>query len=155
MIAAAAPGAAIASNGAPESANLQDNPLTPVAPVRQKTRFSAKEEEVKVKKAQTVTTKQVEKVIAKPVALTPEEAAAAKTQAAPLGLAGDTAKKPAKRKKVKGQPKERLEDKPVAPGKPATAPVDQTVSPTLAPTAIPPATVPATSQAPTTPPPSR
>ena len=56
-----------------------------------------------------------------------EEAATQNTQAAPLGLNGDTKKK-IKAKKVKGAPKERLQEKkPEA----APAPVDPTVSPNL------------------------
>ena len=146
---AVAPGAVMASNGAasPESANLQDNALTPQAPVQKKTRFSAKAAEVKAKKANTVTSKQAEKVIAKPVAMTAEEKAAAQTQAAPLGLSGDTKKKPAKPKKVKGAPKKRLEAKPSEP-KPVAPTVEQTANPALAPTAVSPAPTPA----PTTPP---
>ena len=145
-----APGAVMASNGAaaaPETANLQDNALTPQAPPQTKTRFSAKAKEVKARKASTVTSKQAEKVIAKPVAMTTEEKAAAQTQAAPLGLSGDTKKKPAKPKKVKGTPKKRLEDKPSEP-KPVAPTVDQTVNPALAPTGVSPAPAPA----PTTPP---
>jgi peptidyl-prolyl cis-trans isomerase SurA len=140
--AAAAPGAVMASNGA-ETANLQDNPLTPAAPERKKTRFAATEKAAKEKKATTVTAKQQEKVIAKPVAMTADEKATAQTQAAPLGLNGDTTKKPKKPKKVKGQPKERLQDKPTAPKPVAPAP-DPTVNPALAPTSIAPAAPPAT-----------
>ena len=154
---AIAPGAVMASNGvapaAPASANLDDNPLTPRAPTQTKTRFASKEKEVKAaKEAQAMlpTAKQKEKALAKPVAMTADEKAAAATQAAPLGLSGDTTKKPAKPKKVKGQPKQRLEDKPTD-AKPAAAPApDPTVNPNLAPTTLPPATPPAT-----TPPPAR
>lgn len=143
-----APGAVMASNGAAtESANLQDNALTPQAPVLKKTRFSAQAKAVKEKKANTVTAKQAEKVIAKPVAMTAEEKAAAQTQAAPLGLAGDTVKKPKKPKKVKGAPKKRLEDKPSEP-KPVAPTVDQTANPALAPTAVAPAPTPASTPAP-------
>jgi len=140
----AAPGAVMASNGATassETANLQDNPLTPQAPTRTKTRFSAQAKVMKEKKATTVTAKQTEKVIAKPVAMTADEKAAAQTQAAPLGLSGDTVKKPKKPKKVKGTPKKRLEDKASEP-KPVAPAVDQTVSPSLAPTAVAPAATP-------------
>ena len=142
---ATAPGAVMASNGnAPESANLQDNALTPQAPVQKKTRFAATFKEAQAKKASTVTVKQQEKVIAKPVAMTTDEKAAAQTQAAPLGLAGDTTKKAKKPKRVKGQPKERLEDKPAADAaKPAPPPPDQTVNPALAPTAVSPTPAPA------------
>lgn len=139
---AIAPGAVMASNGAAnETANLQDNALTLQAPVQKKTRFSAQAKVEKDKKANTVTARQAEKVIAKPVAMTAEEKAAAQTQAAPLGLAGDTVKKLKKPAKVKGAPKKRLEDKPVAP-KPVAPTVDQTANPALAPTAIAPAPTP-------------
>jgi len=96
---------------------------------------------MKEKKANTVTAKQAEKIIAKPVAMTAEEKAAAQTQAAPLGLGGDTVKKPKKPKKVKGAPKTRLEDKPSQP-KPVAPTVEQTASPSLAPTAVAPAPAP-------------
>jgi peptidyl-prolyl cis-trans isomerase SurA len=144
-----APGAVMASNGttpsAPESVNLDDNPLTPRAPVEKKTRFASKEKEVRAAKAAQAmlpTAKEKEKLLAKPVAMTAEEKATAQTQAAPLGLGGDTTKKPVKPKRVKGQPKQRLEDKP-ADAKPATpAAPAPTVNPNLAPTGIPPATPP-------------
>ncbi len=141
---AAAPGAVIASNGAfapAESANLQDNALTPQAPERKKTRFAATEQAVKGKKATTITAKQTEKALAKPIPMSTEEKSAAATQAAPLGVAGDTTKKPKKPKRVKGQPKERLQDKPTD-TKPVAPAIDQTVNPSLAPTAIPPAATP-------------
>ena len=70
-------------------------------------RLAAQAKAEKAKKANTVTAKQAEKVIAKPVAITAEEKVAAQTQAAPLGLAGDTVKKPKKPAKVKGAPKKR------------------------------------------------
>jgi peptidyl-prolyl cis-trans isomerase SurA len=143
-VAPVAPGAVMASNSAAassETANLQDNPLTPQAPARTKTRFSSQAQVLKEKKATTVTAKQAEKVIAKPVAMTAEDKVAAQTQAAPLGLAGDTVKKPKKPKKVKGAEKKRLEDKPSEP-KPVAPTVDQTVNPALAPTAVAPAATP-------------
>ncbi len=128
------------------SANLDDNPLTPVAPPRIKSRYAAKSEEVKEKKANTVSAKQAEKISAKPVARTADESAIAKVQAAPLGLNGDTTKKAPKPKKVKGAKKERLEDK-KAVKKAAPAPIEQTVSPSLAPTdSTPPATRPGQTQ---------
>ncbi len=142
--AAAAPGAVMASNGAAgptETANLQDNALSQQAPEQKKTRFSSKAKEMKDKKANTITAKQGEKIIAKPVAMTADDKAAAQTQAAPLGLGGDTVKKPKKPKKVKGAPKARLEDKPTQP-KPVAPTVEQTANPALAPTAVAPAPTP-------------
>ena len=133
-----APGAVMASNGTmPTGSNLEDNPLTPVAPEHEKTRFAAAQKKVEAKKVKTVAAKQTEKLAAKPTEATAEEKASAAEQAAPLGLAGDTTKKPAKPKKVKGQAKPRLEEKP-KPAPAAPAPVDQTVNPALAPTAVPP-----------------
>lgn len=116
-----------------ESANLDENALTPAAPPREKTRFSAKAAEIKAKKATVVSAKKQEKINSRPAERTVDETAAAKVQAAPLGLNGDTTKKAPKPKKVKGAPKERLEDKKPVP-KPSPALIDQTVSPTLAPT---------------------
>ncbi len=146
----AAPGAVMASNGTLSTgSNLEDNPLTPVAPEHEKTRFSAAQKKVEAKKVKTVTAKQTEKLAAKPTEATAEEKASAAAQAAPLGLAGDTTKKPARPKKVKGQAKPRLEEKP-KPAPVAPAPVDQTVNPALAPTAVSPG--PATGPPPATPP---
>ena len=128
------------------SADLNDNALTPVAPVRQKTRFAAKAAEFKEKKANTVSAKKAEKLSATPVARSSDEATTSKVQAAPLGLNGDTTKKAPKPKKVKGAPKERLEDKKPTP-KAAPTVIDQTASPLLAPTSsTPPATRPNQSQ---------
>ena len=136
-----------------ETANLNDNPLTPVAPVRTKTRFAAKEAEVKEKKAKTVNAKQVEKAAATPTPITADEKVAQQTQAAPLGVAGvDTSKKPKKPKRAKGAPKQRLEDKPVA--APVVAPtVAPTASPALAPTADTPPSTKTPGAAATAPPP--
>ena len=121
-----------------ESANLADNPLTPKAPERQKTRFAAKAKEVKENKVAKISAKQQEKLSAKPEPMTAEQKTAAQVQAAPLGVAGvDAAAKPKKVKKpkrVKGQPKpakapkERLAEK---------APVAPVAAPTVAPTANP------------------
>ena len=135
--------ATVASTSTPEGANPEVNPLDPVAPVQKKTRFAARADEHKEKKIATVSAKQREKAAATPDAMTAEEKASAQTQAAPLGLAGDTGpKKKAKKvkppkgeKKVKQpkQPKTRLEDqkKEAPPAAPEIAP---TASPALAPT---------------------
>lgn len=125
------------------TANLADNPLTPKAPERQKTRFAAKAKEVQENKVAKVSAKQQEKLAAKPEPMTADQKTSAQVQAAPLGVAGvDAAAKPKKVKKpkrVKGQPKpakapkERLADK--APVAPAPAPtVAPTANPALAPT---------------------
>jgi peptidyl-prolyl cis-trans isomerase SurA len=123
-----------------DPAALAENPLSPSPAPTGKTRFAAKAKEVKAKKATTLTAKKEEKIQAKPEAAPEEEQTAAKVQAAPLGLAGDTTKKPKKPKKVKGAPKQRLEQKP-AETKPAPAAIEQTASPALAPdAATPPST---------------
>ena len=140
----------VSTDAPAETANLSDNPLTPVAPPRAKTRFASKSAEVKVDKAKAVSAKKQEKAAATPMAATTEEKTAAQTQAAPLGLNGDTSKKPAKPKKEKGAPKERLEDKKkVEPAAPAV--IAPTANPALAPTdSTPPSTRP--TPAPATPP---
>ncbi len=136
-----------------ETANLADNPLTPKAPERVKTRFAATEKEQREKKVATVSAKQQEKAAAKPEAMTATEKASAQVQAAPLGVAGvDAAAKPKKVKKpkhVKGQPKaakapkERLAEK--APAAPVAAPmVAPTANPALAPTDVPSTSAPLT-----------
>ncbi len=133
------PPVAVASTSAPESSDV--NPLDPVAPVAKKTRFAARADEHKQKKAATVSAKQREKALAVPVSMTTEEKADAQTQASPLGLSGDTGPKK-KAKKVKAPkgtpkaakgPKVRLaEEKKPEPAAPA--PVAPTASPALAPT---------------------
>jgi len=123
------------------------------APTR-KTRFAARQTEQTAKVDETKLNKAELKATDHPVAATQQEAADEKTQAAPLGLNGDTVKKPKKPKRQKGDPKNRLQEKP----KPAApAPVAPTVNPALgtgsgaspAPAAT---TPPATTPASTTPP---
>jgi peptidyl-prolyl cis-trans isomerase SurA len=157
----ATPGAAAgalpqASTTAPEVANAED-PLAPAAPKLKKTRFSAEAPQFKLRKAKVKQAKVTEKVKATPVAMTSEEAATMKTQAAPLGLNGDTTKK--KKKRKKGDPKERLQDKtpvktdkfanPTGPG--TTNDLSKTpvggVAPTADRTTLPPANAPAPGQA--------
>ena len=139
-------GAAAASTGglgavnadAPAAGDLSANPLNATVAPKAKTRFASKSAEVKEKKVQVASAKQQEKVKAKPIAESKQEKASDATQAAPLGLNGDTTKKPAKPAKVKGAPKERLEAKPkAAPAAPAE--IAPTANPALAPTADTPA----------------
>lgn len=108
------PGSAVGGipAAAPEVANVED-PLAPPAPPLQKTRYSSRAPEVKLRKVQAKNAKVREKTIATPVAAGAVEKASLKTQAAPLGLSGDTTKK--KRKRQKGDPKERLQEKPAEP----------------------------------------
>jgi peptidyl-prolyl cis-trans isomerase SurA len=137
------------------SANPDENPLTPKAPVQQKTRYSARAATEKADKAAAKATKAKEKAAIAPPPMSTDEKAAANTQAAPLGLNGDTAKKK-KKTKVPGAPKERMQDKDKQ--APVAAPTPEpTVNPALgpapgAPTPPPAAPAPApTAPAPTAP----
>ncbi len=76
------------------------------APVERKTRFSERARLPKAKKAKTPDQVENDRVAQQ---ATPEEAAAEKTQSAPLGLAGDTATKK-KAVKPKGEKKTRYSD---------------------------------------------
>ena len=109
------PGMAVGQLPAPASAEgvNGDDPLAPVAAPQKKTRYSARAPQVKFRKKQAKDAKAKEKAIATPAPASAEEKASLKTQSAPLGLNGDTTKK--KKKRKKGDPKERLQDKPPAP----------------------------------------
>ncbi len=134
---ASAPAATAITSSSGAETNPDVNPLDPVAPVGKKTRFAARSAEHKEAKVATVSAKEREKIAATPVAANSDEKAAQQTQAAPLGLSGDTApKKPKKVKRAKGEKKPaktRLEDK-KAPAVVAPAEVAPTASPALAPT---------------------
>jgi peptidyl-prolyl cis-trans isomerase SurA len=109
------PGAAIASID--QSTTTSDvDPLAPKAS-QGKTRFADRAPlEAKTKTAaKTLKTKQ--KAAATPPPLSAEEKAAQQVQNAPLGLSGDTATKK-KPKKVKGAPKERIQEAPPTPPAP-------------------------------------
>ena len=109
-----------------------ENALAPAPTTIGKTRFAGRAKEEKEKKVKNLNAKEQEKIIARPVELTSQEKAVDATQSAPLGLAGDTTKKPKKPKKVKGAAKTRLEQKAPDP-KPVETQVDPTASPRLAP----------------------
>jgi len=113
--------------------NSNADPLAPQEGPRKKTRYTARQADVQLAKAQDRAVKAGQHQQARSVAPTSEEKANETAQAAPLGLNGDTAKK---KKKVhkKGDPKERLQDKP----KPVdnTAPIAPTVNPTLGGSAV-------------------
>ena len=94
-------------------------------PAEGKTRYSARAKQVSAEKKTAKLKKVNEKVAAAPVAATPEEKAAEQTQAAPLGLNGDTSKKKKKQPKDKNAPKERLQNKAPTPPPP---PPDETPS---------------------------
>ena len=109
----AAPGTAIApleSTSTVADASMAD-PLAPPAPELKKTRYASRAKEQALMREEKKIAKAKEKAALKPVAVTAEEKAAEQTQSAPLGLAGDTAKKPKKAKRAKGAPKERLQEK--------------------------------------------
>jgi peptidyl-prolyl cis-trans isomerase SurA len=94
------------------------DPLAETAPARGKTRYSDRAvTEVKATKVATKTVKAQEKAAAAPAPLTAEEKAKQQLENAPVGLNGDTGSKK-KPKKVKGAPKERLQEQPPAPPAP-------------------------------------
>ena len=127
--AAVTPGGTMASNAAPGTAiaplestsagaDTGPNPLDRTTAPAGKTRYSDRAKEVNAAKKAAKVKKVKEKAAAGPIAETAEEKAAEKTQAAPLGLNGDTSKKK-KPKKDKNAPKERLQNKaPAAPPPP-------------------------------------
>jgi peptidyl-prolyl cis-trans isomerase SurA len=129
MASSAAPGTAIApldgSGQVSSSSNTDPNPLDPHTAVQGKTRYSARAKQVSAEKKTTKLKKVNEKVAATPAAATAEEKAAERTQAAPLGLNGDTSKKKKKQPKDKNAPKERLQNKAPTPAPP---PPDETPS---------------------------
>ena len=146
-----APGKAMAQ---PEStsqvASSDADPLAPKAVAAKKTRYTDRIPTEAATKQAAKQAKVKEKALAAPPPVTADEKATSQTQAAPLGLNGDTAKtkKPAK---VKGAPKERLQNKDTTPPPPPPAPAP-TVNPSLG--ATPPGTTPiAPPPAPATPPP--
>lgn len=112
----AAPGTAIAPLDASTSSSPDVNPLTPAAP-EQKTRYSSRAKSVAAANTAKKTAKLREKAIATPIPVSDDEKTASQTQAAPLGLSGDMAKKP-KKKRAKGEAKERLQNQPKQPAPP-------------------------------------
>ncbi|WP_213807224.1 peptidylprolyl isomerase [Granulicella sp. dw_53] len=116
----AAPGAAIApaETVSQFSSTSDPDPLAPKAPVTGKVRYSARAKEVAATKKAVKVSKAKEKAVATPAPADTQELATQKTQAAPLGLNGDTVKKK-KKKREKGAPKERLQQKPKDPSAPA------------------------------------
>ncbi len=126
-MAEAAPGTAIAplESSSTASSNTEPNPLEAHAAPTGKTRYSARAKTEAATKKATKVKKTSEKQAATPTPVTAEEKATQQTQAAPLGLNGDTSKKKTKKKKDKNAPKERLENKPATPKPP---PPDETPS---------------------------
>ncbi len=120
MAAGAAPGTAIAPLAGADvvsSSTTDADPLAPKVADQKKTRYSDRAKTEKAVKAKTQTAKAREKALETPAAAGADEKATQQAQAAPLGLNGDTAKKK-KKVKVKGAPKERLQNKPPAPASP-------------------------------------
>jgi peptidyl-prolyl cis-trans isomerase SurA len=167
MASSAAPGTAIAplegSGQVSSSSNTDPNPLEAHPAVEGKTRYSARAKQVSAEKKTAKLKKVKEKVAAGPVAASADEKATEQTQAAPLGLNGDTSKKKKKQPKDKNAPKERLQNKAPTPTPPApdetpskapnrATPLEGTVppAPKTPDTTVPPATAPGTP--PTTPP---
>jgi peptidyl-prolyl cis-trans isomerase SurA len=107
---------------------------THAGPVK-KTRFSAHESDAEEASAKAHLAKAEVKATTRPLAATRTETDSEKVQAAPLGLNGDTTKKPKKAKRKKGEAKERMQ---AAPAKPVdtSVPVAPTVNPTLAKPAV-------------------
>jgi peptidyl-prolyl cis-trans isomerase SurA len=111
-----APGAAIASidESAPAS---EGDPLAPKPISTGKTRYSDRAPIEAKAKAVAKTAKVKQKAAATPAPLTAQEKEALQAQNAALGLGGDTATKK-KKTKVKGAPKERIQEAPPAPPAP-------------------------------------
>jgi peptidyl-prolyl cis-trans isomerase SurA len=100
------------------TADAGADPLAAKPAERVKTRFSDRAPvETKKIKAEKQTAKVEAKADEAPIPLTAEEKATQQVQSAPLGLSGDTVKKP-KKTKVKGAEKERLQAQPPAPPAP-------------------------------------
>jgi peptidyl-prolyl cis-trans isomerase SurA len=113
------------STGTGADADVAD-PFASKGGPEKKTRYSSREVQAEVDKANAKLSKAEVKATTRPIAATPTQTATEKVQAAPLGLNGDTVKK-TKAKRKKGDPKERLQEKP----KPDTTPVP--VAPTVNP----------------------
>jgi peptidyl-prolyl cis-trans isomerase SurA len=146
-----ASGEAIAPIDQSTSVATNVDPLAPAGPERKKTRFSDRAATEAKTKAAVKVAKVKQKIAATPAPMTEEEKLAQKAQSAPLGLSGDTATKK-KKKRVKGAPKERIQEK--APAPPAPKPDPTPIPPKRvrdngepvvkpAPSTLPPVTVPA------------
>ena len=132
-----APGVAMAptssvtsiTTGVGADAGADEDALAAKNGPQKKTRFSAHENEADEAAAKVKLAKAEAKATTRPVPAAPVQDATEKHQAAPLGLNGDTTKKQKTPKRKKGDPKERLQEKP----KPSdtAAPVAPTVNPNL------------------------
>jgi len=128
---AVAPGAAIApvAGTTTQFSPTPDDPLAPKPTSTGKTRYSDRARTEAADKAAKKQAAVKQKSAFTPAPASTEEKADVKTQSTPLGLNGDTATKQ-KPVKVKGAPKERLQDKPTAPAPEPPAP-EPTVNPAL------------------------
>jgi peptidyl-prolyl cis-trans isomerase SurA len=145
-----APGAAMTTPDQTASASDVD-PLAAATPTKGKTRYSDRAPIEKKTKADAKAAKVKQKVAATPAPLTAEEKTAQQLQNAPLEPTTDNGKK---KKKVKGEPKERIQEKaptPPAP-KPDATPIppksvrdngEPVVTPPPNPSTLPPVTAPA------------
>jgi peptidyl-prolyl cis-trans isomerase SurA len=105
--------------------------LAPRAVADHKTRLTDREKESEAKRAEEKLAKAEVKASKRPTPATNQETADEKVRATPLGLNGDTGKKKkTKPKHVKGEPKERLQEKPKPEETPQPAPAP-TVNPAL------------------------
>ena len=138
-----APGAAMAPTDSVTSittgtgADDDADPLAAKDAPHKKVRFSSQESAAEEASAKVKLAKAEVKATTRPTPATPTESATEKYQATPLGLNGDTTKKPKKDKRKKGEVKERMQDqtKPVD----TSTPVAPTVNPTLGTPSAPPA----------------
>ncbi len=127
-----APGAALAPTESTTqiSQTSDGDPLAPKPVSTGKTRFSARARVTHEAKVQAKEEKVVAKAAQTPPGPGVQEAAGERQQAAPLGLNGDTVKQAKeKKKRQKGDAKQRLQDKPAE--APAPAPISPTVNPNL------------------------
>jgi peptidyl-prolyl cis-trans isomerase SurA len=150
MLPAPTPGAAMTTPDQTASASDVD-PLVAATPAKGKTRYSDRAPIEAKAKAEAKAAKAKQKAVATPTPLTAEEKSAQQIQNAPLEPATDTGKK---KKKVKGAPKERIQEKAPAPPapKPEATPIppksvrdngEPVVSPPPNPSTLPPVTAPA------------
>lgn len=151
--AAVAPGAAMTmENNSAQVLPADADPLAPKTTPDHKTRYSDRAKTEKADKAAKKKAAIQQKAAYTPLPESTQEQADRRQQSAPLGLNGDTATKK-KKKRAKGEPKERLQNKPTTPP-PPPAP---TVNPSLGATPegmtpAPPPAAPAQQPAPSSPP---
>jgi peptidyl-prolyl cis-trans isomerase SurA len=141
-IAGQAPGVAMAPTDSITSITTgtgadAENDLAAKSGPQHKTRFASRESQQELDDAKAKLAKAEVKATTRPVAATPTQSASEKVQSAPLGLNGDTTKKPKKPKRQKGDPKQRMQEQEKPVEKPT--PVAPTVNPDLAKPAVTPA----------------